>query len=307
MLGMQYDIDEVVTQSIMTNMPSVLVEGIDDIGVYDKILNSDRKTSEVVAIETIEGYTKGCESVIEATIYLENNNCNNRYNFIDYVVGIIDKDVRDYRNELPENALLFPLSAYSIESHFVNSDVLEYLLKNCTKGNSELFSEDLRNKIMGDIVDSMEILYIASLEALKGAVTPGYATEFGYCQNYGRLKDVVLKTKLYAKKNELDEFASHLSLTSGLETLKKISKGKWLISVFCEELERVVKNLPNECGTDPVSSCQMCISQAENSCLYRLMDGLTHKSMKSIAQRITTSNELDYIRERVNQMHSQVA
>lgn len=80
-----------------------------------------------------------------------------------------------------------------------------------------------------------------------------------------------------------------------------------MLSVFCEELEKSIKNLPDECGTDPVNSCQMCISQAENSCLYRLMEGLTHKSMRSIAQRVTTSSEFEYIRERVSSMYSIVA
>ncbi|MDP2635105.1 MULTISPECIES: DUF4435 domain-containing protein [unclassified Pseudoalteromonas] len=306
MQGMQYDIDEIVTQSIMTNLPSVLVEGVDDIGVYDKILNSDSKISEIIAIETIEGYTKGCESVINATNYLESKN-NGHYNYVDYLVGIIDKDVRDYRNELPENSLILPLTAYSIESHFVNSDVLDYLLRSCTKGNSELFTENLNNKLMGEIIESMELLYIASLDALKGALKSDYTSDFGYCQGYGRLKDHNLASKLYAKKDDLEEFAVQLSLSSNLETLKKICKGKWLLSVFCEELEKSIKSLPDECGTDPVSSCQMCISQAENSCLYRLMEGFTHKSMRSIAQRVTTTSELQYIRERVNTMYSLVA
>ena len=272
MQGMQYDIDEVLTQSIMTNMPSVLVEGVDDIGVYDKILNFNSKIAEVIAIETVEGYAKGCDSVINATVYLENKN-SAQYNYIDYLVGIIDKDVRDYRNELPENPL----------------------------------TEALKIKLMDSIVESMELLYIASLEALKGALISDYNSEFGYCQNYGRLKDNPLAIKLYEKKSELEDFALTLSLTRNLETLKKICKGKWLLGVFCEQLEKLIKNLPEQCGTDPVKSCQMCISRAENSCLYRLMEGLSHKSMRSIAQRVTTSPELEYIRERVSSMHSKVA
>ena len=153
----------------------------------------------------------------------------------------------------------------------------------------------------------MELLYLASLEALKGALIKDYSSEFGYCQRYGRLHDKQLRSKLLDKKEELEDFASTLSLTNTMQTLKRISKGKWLLSVFCEELEKSIQNLPAECGIAPVTSCQMCISQAENSCLYRLLEGINHKSMRSIAQRASSNSELGYIRSRVDSMYSKVA
>lgn len=207
MLGMQYDLEEVFNQSIMTKIPSVLVEGFEDISIYDRVINGIERQACVIAIENIEGFSKGCESVVNAADQLLSMG-SDKYSPFDYMICIIDKDVRDFRGDVPSNEIILTLESYSIESHFVNSEVVEHLLKVCTKGTSDLFTEKLKSKLLNDCVASMELLYIASLEALKGAVDSGYSSEFGYCQKYGRLKDVGLEERLRAKKNELFEFAS---------------------------------------------------------------------------------------------------
>lgn len=306
MQGMQFDLDEIYSQSIMTKRPSILVEGVDDIAVYDRIINANGKQAEVIAIETIEGYSKGCNSVIDAVNFLKDMPVS-RYEPSDYILGIIDKDVRDFRGEVPENNLLLILDVYSIENHFINSEVVGQLLKTCTKGTSELFTDSLKDRLLSECVNSMELLFLASLEALKGALDSSYSADFGYCQKYGRLKDVGLASRLRDKKDELYSFASTLSLSDDLDSLKKIAKGKWLLSIFCEELERAIKNLPEQCGVDPIKKCQMCVSEVENSCLYRISEGFSHKTMREIAKQQYDTNETSYIRERVAAIARRVA
>ncbi|MDP2507175.1 DUF4435 domain-containing protein [Oceanobacter sp. 3_MG-2023] len=306
MQGMQFDLDEIYSQSIMTKRPSILVEGVDDIAVYDRIVNANGKQAEVIAIETIEGFSKGCNSVIDAVNFLKDIPVS-RYEPSDYILGIIDKDVRDFRGEVPENNLLLILDVYSIENHFVNSEVVVQLLKTCTKGTSELFTDSLKDKLLSECVSSMELLFLASLEALKGALDSNYFADFSYCQKYGRLKDIGLASRLRDKKNELYSFASTLSLSDDLDSLKKIAKGKWLLSIFCEELERVIKNLPEQCGVDPIKKCQMCVSEVENSCLYRISEGFSHKTMREIAKQQYDTNEISYIRERVATIARRIA
>lgn len=306
MQGMQFDLDEIFSQAIMTKKPFVIVEGVDDISVYDGIVNDGCKIAEVVAVETIEGYAKGCESVVSAVDFLQDLEVV-RYDPRDYVLGIIDKDVRDYRGELPVNDLLLILEAYSIESHFVNSEVVERLLRVCTKGTPDLYTKDLQDDLLSKCIDSMDILYLASLDALRGSLERDYDSDFGYCQKYGRLKDQSLVERLINKREELTEFSLRHSLDHNLDTLKKISKGKWLLSVFCEELEKKMRDLPSTCGEGPVIKCQMCANEVENSCLYRFSEGFTHKVMREIARKQHSVSELSYIRGKVATLASKAA
>ncbi|WP_421184842.1 DUF4435 domain-containing protein [Aeromonas enteropelogenes] len=303
---MQYDIEEIFTQSIMTKKPYVIVEGIDDISIYDRIINTESKSVEIIAVETIEGFTKGCDSIVNVAMSLEKIS-NEKYDPSNYILGIIDKDVRDFRGELPQYNTLLTLNVYSIESHFINSDVINHILKTCTKGTADLFTSHLREKILNECIKSMEILYLASLDALKGALDRNYSSDFGYCQTYGRLKDQNLSEKLINKKNDLYSFAAEHSISSDLDSLKKICKGKWLLSMFCEELERSIKKLSSECGVSPVTVCQMCVIEAKSSCLYRLSEGFTHKTMREIAKQVCNSTELSYIKKRVGQLRVQAA
>ena len=167
MQGMQFDLDEVLNEAIMTKTPCVIVEGVDDIPVYDGIINSSDRNVEVIAIEVIEGYSKGCDQVVEATKKLSET-IEFSYDPADYVLGIIDKDVRDFREELPENRLLLVLDVYSIESHFVNPEVIEDVIRICTKSSSDMNTQELRNHIFLKCSNNMEVMFLASLEALKG-------------------------------------------------------------------------------------------------------------------------------------------
>ena len=55
MSGCCYEIDELLNEAIITGVPAILVEGIDDISVYDEISASVPFDVEVYAIENIEG------------------------------------------------------------------------------------------------------------------------------------------------------------------------------------------------------------------------------------------------------------
>ena len=305
MQGMQFDLDEVLNEAIMTKTPCVIVEGVDDIPVYDGIINSSDRNVEVIAIEVIEGYSKGCDQVVEATKKLSET-IEFSYDPADYVLGIIDKDVRDFREELPENRLLLVLDVYSIESHFVNPEVIEDVIRICTKSSSDMNTQELRNHIFLKCSNNMEVMFLASLEALKGAVDQSYSAEIGYSAKYGRMKDQNLIQKLEQKKNELYEFSMSIGISNNLSDLKKICKGKWLLCIFCEELEKTVLTLPDFCGKDEVVACKMCFREIKNSCMYRIHEGFSHKTMREIIRNSYRSEEMKYIRTRALSMGSAV-
>ena len=59
----KYEIDEILSMAIMTKTAHVLVEGVDDVRIYEKLSSGD---CEVYAIESIEGYSGGCDFVKDA-------------------------------------------------------------------------------------------------------------------------------------------------------------------------------------------------------------------------------------------------
>ncbi|MGQ6466019.1 hypothetical protein ACUNEK_06565 [Serratia sp. IR-2025] len=119
---MKYEISEILNTAIMTKSISVIVEGVDDIQVYYGIAKSANKIVEIFPIETIDGYAPGCNHIVTAMDdILELPKAN--VNIDNYIIGIIDKDVKDFRGEMPTNPLILTLKHYSMESHFVDKKV----------------------------------------------------------------------------------------------------------------------------------------------------------------------------------------
>ena len=302
MIGMQYNLQEVFNSAIISRKPIVIVEGIDDIPLYDRIINCNGIIGDIIAVETIEGYSNGCRAVEQATSDL-NGLATSRYAPEKFIVGIIDKDIKDFRNELPQTSSLLVLDFYSIESHFVNYEVIDYLLRVCTKGVSALYTAELKNKILNYCISNMELIYLASLEALKGSLDSSYSAEFNYSDKFGRLNDVNLSTRLYQKKNFLIDFALSLNIKYEVIHLKKFCKGKWLLEFFSKEVEESIKSLPSECGTNDVMKCRNCKSGLINNCMYRLTDGFSSRQLKELAKQVCSSSELSYIRTRVKNLN----
>lgn len=63
---MKYDLRETVIAAFMCNKPVIIVEGQDDIKFYDNIATLNGLSVDVQAIETIDGYSEGCEQVCNA-------------------------------------------------------------------------------------------------------------------------------------------------------------------------------------------------------------------------------------------------
>ena len=298
MPGIQYEIDEVLNEAIMTGVPALIVEGVDDIPIYSQITSKISFKTEIYAVETIQGYSEGCEQVISAITDL-NALPNQNYRLPNHILGIIDKDVRDYRGELPQIEPILVLNYYSIESHFVSKSIIEHTLKLCTKANRELITEELVQIIMDEIETKLLDLYYFSLESLRKSLERDYNADFSYSYSCGRINDVVVKSKICSKKDELDKFASNHNLQPNLNALKKITKGKWLIDVFSSELLKSINNLQEKCKEDLIVTCKSCATNAFDKCLYRIREGFTKKTINSLILSNTDSSEFTYIIDRI--------
>ena len=299
---MKYEVGEILNQAIMTDTISLIVEGLDDVQIYEKIARDVGKDIAVFPIGCIEEYSFGCGHVElamdEILLFPEGEKYHK-----DYILGVIDKDVRDYRNEIPKNPLLITLKYYSIESHFINKHVLfESILLN-TKTPVSLITPELVSYIYDQVFSESEVLFLFSLEALRCAMIKNYEAIFQYGFSEGRIFSEADKRSILEKKEELYNSALELKLVNNVETLKCIVKGKWLLHYFCHKVSVIINALKESCGVSPQNQCVICAVQADhNSCLYRLKDGVTPKSFKNTIFGNINSPDLDYIKKRINEM-----
>lgn len=294
-----YEIDEILNEAIITGVPVVIVEGIDDISIYDEISKRVSFDVEVYAIGNIDGYAEGCDQVIAAIEEL-NTISSDRYDLSNHILGIIDKDVRDYRQKIPKVEPLLVLNYYSIESHFLSRNIIANILNLTSKVNRNLVSDELCDLIMAEIEVKLLDLYYFSLESLRKSLEPDYSASFLYSYPPGRINDYQTKQDVLAKHHDLDDFAASLGLNLCVDTLKSISKGKWLIDVFSSELLVSINGLQSKCKENSIDSCKSCIAQAFDECLYRIKGGFTKQTIKSLVLSCVEGAEVDYIVDRIS-------
>lgn len=296
---MQYEIDELLNEAVMTNTPSVIVEGIEDIAIYSEIARKVSFPVEIYAIESISEFGEGCSEVIRAIEYLDQLP-SQKHKVSNHLLGIIDKDVREYRGEIPNSDAILVLKYYSIESHFVSQSIVKSTLSQCTKSSQDMITDDTCKEIMLEIEHKLKELYYHSLEALKNATTRNYDAAFSYSCGYGLLKDQIRSQKIAEKRADLDKFADSLKISMNFETIKCIARGKWLIEVFSEELLEILKNLPTRCQDKAIAQCRSCVNKAYNKCLYRVQEGFNKNTIKNLARRNVNTPDLTYIIERIS-------
>ncbi|MGI2180612.1 hypothetical protein [Shewanella frigidimarina] len=294
-----YEIDEILNEAVMTGVPSIILEGIDDIEIYTRIAESANFQVEFYAVESIDGYGQGCDNVIAAVTDL-NSIVSEKYKLENNVLGIIDKDVRDFRQELPSVEPMLVLNYYSIESHFVSKFIVESILDQCVKATRDILDDTLCKVIMDEIETKLLDIYYFSLESLKNALEPEYLADFSYSMKPGRLNDFKLKSTIYNKRDDLDKFAASKALTPCLNTLKIITKGKWLIDAFAIELINSIEGLKDKCRSHQIKTCKSCVIDAYDKCFYRIKDGFNKNTIVSLACTNVIGDEFNYIVDRIN-------
>jgi len=101
---------------------------------------------------------------------------------------------------------------------------------------------------------------------------------------------------------QLDMLAGNLGLRPDLESLKKISSGKWLLSTFCEIVYAILGQLSNYCGLHGSEQCDFCRAADSDKCTFRLKRGINNKTLYSSAPEMCQINSLDYVRRRLAQI-----
>lgn len=290
----KYQASELLNLAIMSKTPYVIVEGVDDIQIYESIAESAQTTCEIYSVEMIEGLAGGNDGVIQAIEVIESLNMPMGKSAKDFVMGIIDCDARYYRGEMPAFESLFSLNAYSIESHFISKFSIKSTIDQLTR-ISLIDSVDI-DKIYKVVEANVFDLYYFSLEALKNAVEPNYQSIVGYSASAGRRKDPNTIAALMAKKDNLDTFANSLHLSRDIESLRKFVKGKWLLAAYAEELFSEIESLVAKCKAFAITQCRMCVRENSAPCLYKVKDGFNKNSLFPILKNFIEIPEFDYLR-----------
>ena len=125
-------INNLLANAVITDRPLIVVEGKDDIQFYDTICERIDREFKITAVENINGYTEGCDKVIDLTsdiqsTLIEQPNLQRLY------LGVIDKDVRDYRDTEHFSTIngylnLFILNYYSYESHYITRENIKKII-----------------------------------------------------------------------------------------------------------------------------------------------------------------------------------
>lgn len=288
--------DELLNEAVMGERPLVIVEGFDDIRLYEEFSKEVNLDCKIVASENILNKGEGCSGVISNINLIES--VSGGVDVSKYVLGVIDRDARYFRRDMPESKLILVLKLYSIESHFVIEGVVGRILSSVLNANDDLLKKIDVEEVYRDISSKLMVLYEVSLEALKKACVKDYAAEVGYSS---RVRSVFCDgsyQKIMNKKSELDDFAAQNNISKDWGGLRLICKGKWLLDFFCDHLYEYIDSLPDLCANKKLTQCQYCSNGNNLKCLYRWREKYQSYHLRGMVMGYTDLNEFDYILDR---------
>lgn len=296
---LKLEADELLQAAIMGETLIIIVEGYDDIAIYERLAKSAGIDCEIFASENILTKIEGCSGVIKNYEIIEVSAPTIKID--KYVLGIIDRDSRFYRGEMPQKDGILVLNYYSIESHFVNSEVMHEIITSITNATDTLCSTSDAIKIFERIKIRLGYLYYLSLEALRNACEPEYSSLAGYGDKVRALIGKSIPEAVTSKSSELDLFAAQFEITNQWEDLLLVCKGKWLLEMFLVEVISEIKELPANCRNGVITKCQYCIGQVVEKCLYKTGANYEWTHLSILCTK-TAPSSLDYIVSRMRSL-----
>lgn len=295
--GMSFTADELLNLSIMTKSAILILEGSDDVPIYERLAESINLDCEIYASQNILSGREGCGGVIENIRSIRE--VSGSIGVEKYVLGVIDRDARYYRNEIPSDPAIFVLNYYSIESHFVDACSIKYLIPRVTRATNRLIREDDCVNVYERIKSKLMFLYLLSLEALKNACIVGYNSGYGYKAPIKSILNMQLHLTDAEKESNLRDFGFEHGLHEDWDSLLKICKGKWVHELYSDYLHEEIKNLPTKCSAGEVSKCQFCLNGDSNKCLYKNTAFISSDILRQQSFLNTEVYQLQYIKDRM--------
>jgi Protein of unknown function (DUF4435) len=270
----KYNLFDIVAASIMNHEPIVIVEGKDDYQIYQTIANEVHPKIQVYQVNEFEDYEAGCTGVLQALTVLQPKFVERTDN-IHKILGIMDRDVRPFRGEMPNHLLgLFVTKYYSIETYFATTPNLRKLLHAITYLPMQDIDNQLLAFIQTEFNTSMEVLYLFSLEALKNACVTGYDTLLRYDDSPNKLTGMDFHRNVLpavrAKTADLTAFADALNISRN--DIRLIAKGKWYLHWFAHYIYLKIKSLKEHCKNAVIPQCRSCRVGNYQDCLFKMKE-----------------------------------
>jgi len=294
----------IISKAKMGSKSVLVVEGIDDVKKFNSIKKSIDKKIEVKSIGTFEDYynKKGALPVMDFIDKIISFNEEKEVpDYIGYILGIVDRDSICYeRKEKKEHDLLYVLDYYSLESYYINKEIIEKTLYDIVS-NPDLINKNLANDIYDNCLnESIDKLYYISLEALKKSCNSEYEAITGYKPD--NITNFLNNQQIIEKKNELDSFAQENNYDKNMAL--EIIKGKWFVSIFLDIYFKKIKELEKLCNNGSISQCDNCSNnEISEPCLYKPKDSkLSTHSLEEKFYSLTNLNSLEPIKNRIKQL-----
>ena len=269
-MKLKNDLFDMVSASIMNNEPLVIVEGKDDYAIYQTIANSINTHIQVYQVNEFENYEQGCTGVIKCMEILQPK-FEERTDNVNKILGIIDRDARYFRGDIPNLIGLFITKHYSIETYFATQENLRKLINKLSFLPLQDINNDVLTFVQTDFLSSIDTLYLLSLEALKNAVIPNYDSKLGYDDSPNKIAAPhflqAIVPELTRKKADLDDFATSQNVS--IQDIKLIAKGKWYVHWFVNKTYPKIKELKEQCRNAAITQCRSCRVGNYADCLFK--------------------------------------
>lgn len=269
---LKHDLFNIVNVAIMLNEPIVIVEGKDDYQIYQHIAEEINPKIQVYQVNEFENYEEGCTGVIKCIEVLQPK-FDERVGNVKKVLGIIDRDVRHFRGELPTHLKgLFITKHYSIETYFATRENLRKLISKISYSPLQDITNEILAFVESNFQNSLESLYLLSLEALKNACIQDYEAKVEYDFSPAKisashfLENVT--PQLDAKTADLVVFAQSKNVS--IQDIKLIAKGKWYLYWFVNQCYTKIKELKENCQNASITQCRSCKVGNQHNCLFKL-------------------------------------
>lgn len=301
---MRLAFDKAVIMAVMQKCPLIVVEGKDDLPIYVDIAKTIRNDISVKPIQYYKECSPGCNQ-IETRFESLNNKYSPGHKVFSYVLGVVDRDAKAFRNEIKTYHGLHYLNWYSFENHFVNKNSLLSVLKHLTSVTSDMLNDNLSNQVLTKINISINKFYYATLEALKNAVDPNYDALIGFSGGYeSAFKNPLIKNKLVERRASLDVFAQGLGIqTTNILEFSSFCKGKWHLRYFINEIQNIVVGIHEDCGTK-FDICPYCEIDDSDNCLYKVKNKSDVSELIKIIKGNLGNAEFSCISSRIESLAS---
>jgi len=263
---------EEILEESRIGKPLIIVEGEYDY-IYEYLSDSIKDNHYVITpVRDLIG-KEGNLALEELLLDIESFANNEELEYVSHILGIIDRDYREYEDRLTQSEILFILEFYSIESYFINVEILYKCLYFSIRSKRLMcnsFVEPIYQNIMNELVN---FFYQGSIEKLR-------------------------------KHLEVDEVIDMFQLNESFETLLKLTKGKDLLTRFLVEIQEILssKKLYKLCRDKKVALCpKYHDNEHEKFCLYATQKYDVPQLRKYVFEQIDIAS-LTPIKERLKQL-----